>query len=101
VLQRTPTQPNRREDLKVNIFTQHPYEQGVSYFEHWIFAMGIAWRLLRSAVAFAMHAVVPAMSIEKQLDLEATSAFLLERNSFIEAAANAGRPGQAVRPLAA
>lgn len=52
--------------------------------------MGIAWRLLASLVAFALHALLPFITIERRFDLEATSAFLLERNHFIEtAAANA------------
>jgi hypothetical protein len=77
----------------MTIFTNHPHAQGVSYLEHWSFAIGIAWRLLRSVVAFSLHALLPFITIDRQLDLEATSAFLLERNSFIEnAAANAGDP---------
>ena len=71
----------------MNAFTGHPHEQGVTYFEHWVFAMGIAWRLLSSVVAFALHALLPFISIESQFDLEATSAFLIERNHFIETAA--------------
>ena len=70
--------------------TEHPHEQGVTYFEHWAFAMGIAWRLFSSVVAFALHAVLPFMSIEPRLDLEATAAFLAERNHFIETAAANG-----------
>lgn len=75
----------------MTIFTEHPHAQGVSYLEHWGFAMGIAWRLLRSVVAFALHALLPCITIERQLDLEATSAFLLERNAFIETAAARAR----------
>jgi hypothetical protein len=71
-------------------FIQHPHEQGVTYFEHWAFAMGIAWRLLASVTAFALHALLPFITIESHLDLEATSAFLMERNHFIETAAAAG-----------
>ena len=85
----------------MTIFTQHPHDQGITYFGHWAFAMGIAWRLLRSAVAFAIHGTLPWITIEKRLDLEATSAYLLERNDFIEAAAEAGRGIDEVRPLAA
>ncbi len=85
----------------MTIFTQHPHDQGVSYFEHWAFAMGIAWRLLRSVTAFGVHAVLPCITIEKKLDLEATSAYLLQRNDFIEAAAQANRADDTVRPLAA
>lgn len=70
--------------------TRHPHEQGVTYFEHWGFAMGIAWRLLASVIAFALHALCPFLTIERRFDLEATSAFLLERNDFIETAAAAG-----------
>jgi hypothetical protein len=81
----------------MNAFTGHPHEQGVSYFEHWSFAMGIAWRLLSSVVAFALHALLPFITIERRFDLEATSAFLLERNRFIETAAATahGRPNPA------
>ncbi len=71
----------------MNAFTGHPHAQGVTYFEHWSFAMGIAWRLLASVMAFALHALLPFISIEPRHDLEATSAFLMERNHFIESAA--------------
>lgn len=75
-------------------FTRHPYQQGVTYFGHWLFAMGIAARLLVSVLAFVLHAMLPFISIERRLDLEATCAFLLERNHFIEATAATaqGRP---------
>jgi hypothetical protein len=75
----------------MNALTRHPHAQGVSYLEHWAFAMGIAWRLLSSVFAFALHAVLPCISIRRRFDLEATSAFLLERNRFIENAARTGR----------
>ena len=73
----------------MNVLTEHPHKQGVSYFEHWAFAMGIAWRMLRSSLAFIVHAILPFITIEKRFDLEAMSAYLLERNRFIEAAAAA------------
>jgi hypothetical protein len=75
----------------MTILTDHPHAQGVTYFEHWGFAFGIAWRLFRSVVGFSLHALLPFITIDRQLDLEATSAFLLERNDFIEAAAARGR----------
>ncbi len=68
-------------------FTKHPYKQGITYLGHWVFAMGIACRLLGSVLAFTLHAILPFISIGSRLDLEATSAFLLERNHFIETAA--------------
>jgi hypothetical protein len=71
----------------MTIFTEHPHAQGVTYFEHWGFAIGIAWRLFRSVLAFSVHALLPFISIDRQFDLEATSKFLLERNDFIETAA--------------
>ena len=83
----------------MNIFTRHPHNQGTSYFAHWGFAMGIAWRLLRSVLAFTVHALMPWITIERQFDLEATSAFLLERNEFIESAA--GKTTDDANPLAA
>ena len=85
--------------------TRHPHEQGVTYFEHWGFAMGIAWRLLTSVIAFALHALIPCIKIERRFDLEATSAFLLERNNFIETAAATGlshrKPNQHKTPALA
>ena len=68
-------------------FTRHPCQQGLTYFGHWIFAMGIAWRLLVTVLAFALHAVLPFITIDSRLDLESTSAFLTERNRFIDTAA--------------
>ena len=78
----------------MTMLTDHPHTQGVTYFEHWGFAIGIAWRLLRSVVAFSLHALLPFITIDRQFDLEATSAFLLERNDFIEAAAASARHPQ-------
>jgi hypothetical protein len=68
----------------MNPFTQHTNQQGVTYWEHWCFAMGISWRLFNSVSALTLHAIFPFMEIEKRLDLEATAAFLLERNDWIE-----------------
>jgi hypothetical protein len=70
----------------MNPLTKHTQQQGVTYLEHWGFAMGIACRLLVSVIAFALHAMLPFLSIEPQHDLEATAAFLEERNHWIEAA---------------
>ena len=70
----------------MNPFTTHTQRQGVTYWEHWGFAMGIAYRLLISVLAFALHAMLPFISIESNRDLEATAAFLEERNHWIETA---------------
>ena len=74
----------------MSILTDHPHAQGVTYFEHWGFAIGIACRLLRCVFAFSLHALLPFITIDRRLDLEATSEFLLERNHFIETAAARG-----------
>jgi hypothetical protein len=75
------------EELTVmNPFTEHTQRQGLTYIEHWCFAMGIAYRLLSSVVAFALHAIFPFIDIECRLDLEATAAFVEERNRWIEGA---------------
>ena len=74
----------------MNPFTTHPQKQGVTYVEHWCFAMGTAYRLLIGAVAFAVHALFPFISIKPELDLEATAAFIKERNEWIESAKRGG-----------
>ncbi|MEJ2142296.1 MAG: DUF6356 family protein [Gammaproteobacteria bacterium] len=68
----------------MNIFTDHPQQQGVSYFEHMEFALGIAMRLLNSVVAFSLHAFFPFIDIKKSLDLEETARFINEQNDWIE-----------------
>jgi hypothetical protein len=70
----------------MNPFTEHTQQQGITYFAHACFAMGIAWRLLASVAAFALHAIFPFIDIERRLDLEATAAFLQQRNRWIEQA---------------
>lgn len=69
----------------MNIFIQHTQQQGVTYIEHCFFAMGIAARLLSSVIAFALHAIFPFLDIKKELDLEATAGFILDKNDWIEA----------------
>ena len=68
----------------MNPFTLHTQQQGVSYIEHMIFAMGIAYRLWRSVIAFTLHAIFPFLNIEVDVDLESTAAFIEERNNWIE-----------------
>jgi hypothetical protein len=68
----------------MNIFTEHTQQQGITYIEHMVFAMGIALRLLNSVVAFALHAVFPFIDIKKSLDLEETARFIEEQNQWIE-----------------
>ena len=69
---------------KMNPFTTHTQAQGVTYVEHADFAMGIALRLMISVIAFALHAIFPFIDIAKRHDLEATMAYLNERNEWIE-----------------
>jgi len=68
----------------MKLFTNHTQQQGITYIEHWYFAMSIACRLLSSAIAFAVHAIFPFINIDVTLDLEATINFLQERNHWIE-----------------
>lgn len=84
----------------MRVFTKHPHDQGITYLEHWAFAMGIAWRLLTSVFAFAVHALLPFISIERRLDLEATAGFLAERNRYIEVAAMVGNGSHDATSLA-
>ena len=75
----------------MNPFTEHTEQQGVSYWEHWGFAMGISYRLLISVIAFALHAIFPFISIDSSNDLEATATFLNERNHWIETVEKPGK----------
>ena len=70
----------------MNPFTAHPKQQRITYLEHWLFAMGIACRLLTSVVAFALHAMLPCIPIAPRHDLESTTAYLVARNKWIESA---------------
>jgi len=77
----------------MNPFTAHPHRQGVTYFEHWRFAMGISCRLLMSVMAFAAHALLPSISIKPCFDLESTAAYLAERNRWIGSARDTAHSG--------
>lgn len=68
----------------MNPFNTHPHQQGISYFTHMCFALGIAMRLLHSVIAFAMHAVFPFIGIPRDQDLEAITHYLQQRNRWIE-----------------
>lgn len=84
----------------MNPFINHPRKQGITYLEHWYFAMGIACRLLTSVFAFVLHAILPFIPIEPRLDLEATAGYLQERNRWIENARHTingdAKPGFAI-----
>jgi len=75
---------NKKREKNMNIFTAHTEAQGVGYVEHMIFALRIAFRLLQSVIVFAAHGIFPFVHIRKELDLEATMAFLNEQNDWIE-----------------
>lgn len=68
----------------MKLFTEHTQKQGVTYMEHLVFAVGIAVRLLISAIVFLLHGILPFVDIRKELDLEATRDYLDEQNDWIE-----------------
>ncbi len=70
----------------MNPFRNHPQKRGISYSEHLVFALGIASRLFKSVIAFALHALFPFIGFKQTLDLEKTSSFIQDRNSWIEKA---------------
>jgi hypothetical protein len=76
----------------MNPFLIHPHIQGITYWAHFAFAMGISLRLLRSVLAFATHAVFPFIGIDRSLDLTATSHFLQGQNEWIEGSKHAIAP---------
>lgn len=67
-----------------HLFFAHPHRQGVSYFAHLLFAMGIAIQLSHRMIAFTLHAIFPFIDIPRSLDLEATTRYLQEQNNWIE-----------------
>lgn len=67
----------------MNPFTEHTRKQGLTYLEHWCFAMGVAWRLASSVIAFSLHAIFPFIHIQRRLDFEATIEYIYERNEWI------------------
>ena len=76
----------------MKLFTQHPQEQGISYLVHLRFATGIAARLLKTVIAFVLHAIFPFIGIKQEWDLEFTASFLKERNAWIEGAKQQEHP---------
>ena len=79
----------------MNYFNEHPRQQGISYWQHLQFALGIAGRLFKSVIAFSLHAVFPFLDISRKLDLEETASFILTRNEWIENIKQEKQHGQA------
>ena len=42
-----------------NIFTQHPHSIGESYWQHFLFALRFALKLLAAGFAALVHAILP------------------------------------------
>ena len=76
----------------MNIFTTHTQAQGITYLEHLLFAVSIASRLFNSVIVFALHGLLPFIEISKELDLEATAAFINEQNDWIEGRKKTSNP---------
>lgn len=77
----------------MNIFTRHTQQQGVTYLEHMVFAIGIATRLANTVFAFTLHALFPFIDIKKELDLEETARFINSQNDWIEGKKTVKQPG--------
>ncbi len=43
----------------IGIFTKHPREVGMSYYQHWKFALKLAFRFTKVAVCSVVHAFLP------------------------------------------
>jgi len=48
--------------------------------------MGIAFHLFVCVLAFVVHAILPFVPVDPELDRESTAEFLAERNAWIETA---------------
>ena len=42
------------------LFLEHPRTVNESYFQHQVFALCFAWRLLKAALAAFIHALIPS-----------------------------------------
>jgi hypothetical protein len=45
--------------MKQNIFTKHPNEVGMNYFEHFCFALMLARKMFFAILASLLHAIFP------------------------------------------
>jgi hypothetical protein len=68
----------------MNPFTEHPHQQGFTWWRHFRFAAGIACRLLPGALNLALHAVVPAIPMRKGWQLKELAEYLNERNAYVK-----------------
>lgn len=49
--------------LKANSFTKHPKEVGMTYWQHFIFALNLAQLNLRACLASIFHAFFPFLFV--------------------------------------
>tara|TARA_Y100001937_G_scaffold128199_1_gene202963 strand:+ start:3832 stop:4032 length:201 start_codon:yes stop_codon:yes gene_type:complete len=63
---------------------KHLKENEISYLGHFLFAMGISWRLSISSLIFMIHALLPVISIPDRYNLDAMALFLFEKNNELD-----------------
>ncbi len=63
---------------------KHLKENNTSYLQHFMFAMGVSWRLSVSSLFFMIHALAPMINIPDRYDLDAMALYLFEKNNELE-----------------
>ena len=63
------------------LFCRHPNENGKSWLQHMLFAVGISTKLSLSSFFFLLHGFVPFIPTPTSYNLEAMISYLTERNS--------------------
>ena len=43
----------------MSMFHKHPHENGMTYREHFVFAMRVGWRMTFAGIACMFHAIIP------------------------------------------
>jgi len=63
---------------------KHLEKKKVGYLQHFLFALGVAYKLSLSSLFFTIHAILPFIPIPYNLNLESMALYLFERNNDLE-----------------
>jgi len=61
------------------LFTEHPGEQGETYWQHAKFALGVSFHFFISAIFLILHALFPFVCPPKPFELSSTINYLTKK----------------------
>jgi len=66
------------------LFCNHPRENGKTWLQHMLFAVGISIKMVLSSFFFLLHGLAPFIPVPTRYNLEAMISYLTERDTKVQ-----------------